>query len=82
MKSPSVRRYAKWHARLLHLQARKHGIPEETLAWTAEYFGKSADVQRYLGLQSALKPETETALRVMERLTLAGVRVKNKRGED
>lgn len=69
----TARGYAHWHSRLVHLQSKKQALPDELLDWTAEHFGKSAEVQRYLGLKNSLKPEAEAAVAVMDRLVNAGV---------
>jgi len=73
----SAYQFKKWEARLLHINLRRQGVPEGTLAWTEEYFAKSPHVQRLLGLHNALKPEVETAVQVMDRLKRMGVTVRN-----
>lgn len=80
MPNASAWRYRKFSQRLVHVSQRRQGIPEPTLAWVEEYFGKSKDVQRLLGRHNAMKPEIETAVAVIEQLKRAGVVTRTKKG--
>jgi hypothetical protein len=79
VKQPSAYRYRAWEKRLIHINQRRGGLPEGLLSWTEEYFGKSPAVQRLLGLNNAMKPEAETAKKVIELLQRRGVRVLDKK---
>lgn len=78
---PTPRQYNRWMSRLAHLQQRKRSVPDGTLDWTAEYFGKSPEVQRMFGLNNALKPEAETAAKVLDLIDRAGIVRRTKRGK-
>lgn len=81
MRSATPYQYNMWMKRLIHLQSRKHSVPDGTLDFTVEWFGKSEHIQKMFALQNAVKPQIETALKVMELIERSGIVPRTKLGK-